>query len=272
MPVLGWCLWWTISETEISKARLSAVIDYTIGSGYMPSDPRKKKALRRSLDRVLSKMEEGGLVRKIRDDHEMAAYALVREVADKENVDVDLEKENIVIYRKDTEELQFKMNNSNDAIRDLFEHYLTAFTDEDIRSVAVEFVKSNGGVTLKENGGVYFLPSKVDVDALTSFIQQTNIASHVDVLPIINSDQAKKQMLTIVKDELERDIQEAAEEVKRIAEAKFTKKNTLAGRLDQFNQIKKKCEIYSDLLMLDAEAMTSKVTALTTELYEAVAN
>ncbi len=95
-PVLGFVVWWTISEIEVTKAFLEELLEGSLGTSYLPRTPHKKRAARLALEA----MAEAGFLRKLRDDAVMTAYRLVSEVVDEDNLDVEFTAREMVVWDK----------------------------------------------------------------------------------------------------------------------------------------------------------------------------
>ncbi len=264
VPVLGHTIWWTIRDVEEPAAKMEEVLERTLGKEFMPGEPGKKRALRLALDAIESK----GLVRRIRDDEVMTAYALVREVVDRSAIDIELEKRNIVIFDKRSKELEFRAEHKNSEIRELFERYSTVYTANDIRGVVLEFVRARHGITLRETGGIYFLPHSQDVELLRKFVEE--MGGEFYSLPIVDSGKARGQMMNLVRLELLRDIEVAAEDVKRLAAKEGTQAGTYRNRLEDFQKLEAKMNAYVDLLKIDASEMETRLRGLRDEVSRAL--
>jgi len=266
-PVLGFAVWWTIHSREFDRPTLEKHLTNSIGVQYLPAEPRKKRALRRALDAI----ESDGFIRKIRDDDSLIAYGLVQEELDKKNIDIKLTKLNIIIFDKETSEVQFRGKYMNDEIKRLFERYQEVYTAQDLRSIVLSFVKINNGITLRDTGGIYFLQDPKVVEQLEKFFRL--IKSDMFPFPLFDTEQAKKQMFTLVKAELERDVELAAERVKEMtASGKIggTRSTTFENQLKNFKLMKGKLGAFSDLLKNDVEVIDGKLSELEKEVGEAL--
>ncbi|MGW8182270.1 MAG: hypothetical protein ACWGQW_26370, partial [bacterium] len=74
----------------------------------------------------------------------------------------------------------------------------------------------------------------------------------------------------MIREGLETEIEELTEEVKRMANAKFTRGQTIIDRMQLFKETRQKCEMYADLLHTDAEILTTKVDQLRNEVQQAL--
>jgi hypothetical protein len=266
--ILGWEVYWTISAKTLSIPDMQALINRTLGTSFMPRQPKAKVKLRRAMDAISAT----GDVKKIKEEDDMIYYALVNAVPDKENIDIDLEKEAIAAYDKKADKLSFRGGSpeAQQAIRDTFSRFLLEFDEFQIRQVAADYINANGAVRMRKDGKIYFIRTFEHVERLESYINALDNDSEFYYLPILDLPVAKKQMINIVQRGLETDIEELAEEVKRMSEAKFTRGDTLIERFERFKAMRKKCEAYSDMLQTNAESLAQRVDQLRDEVRQAI--
>lgn len=268
LDTVGYVVWWTVREILLGRNEFQTILADTLGENLMPPAPKGSKILRRTLKESLRDAEDAGFLRAIGAN----AFALVQEHVDKETVDIDFEKEGFVIWNGAEERLEFrgKAAENPEPYNQLFAKYSDAVVSSDIRNTMIKFVKANDGVTLSEFGGQYFLPDEESVGKLEDFLESVNNGSTVYVLPIVNGDKAKSTMLSRVKEELETEVELAAEEAKRMLSAKFVRGTTLNDRIERFKQLQEKCSTYADLLSLESGSMIKKLEDLGEEVQAAL--
>lgn len=263
--VCGYMVWWSLMhDKEIARPEMEKIVGKTLGKSYMPAEPPAKRALRRGLEAA----EEAGIIVKIRDDDAMTAYGLGKETKDEKKITFDLEKLNLVIFDKETKKLEFRGDYKQSEIQDLFERYCQFYTARDTLVVLLGYVKGCGAVTMRKNGGIYLMRSEADVNRLKDFIETTEGECYI--LPIADTKTARKQMLSLVKAELERDVELAAEEVKLLTGSDKSRASTFEHRLEEFKALQAKCSMFADLLTVDAAAIQNKVKELTQEVTDAL--
>ncbi len=268
--ILGHICWWTLKEVEISRAQLEELLTKSLGVNLLPAEPRKKRAVRRALD----ELEIKGLIRKVRDDEEVLAYSLFEEkLGGQDEYDAQLIRKMSIVYDKKKQDIGFRGVKAGSAeakkFMELLAKHQGVYNAEDIRTVMLNFIHHNAGVTLRESGGVYFLPGTLSVGPLTTFVEGLNGGSSFIALPSLDNSSARSQMFGIVKDELTNEIEKTVGEVQDML-TKDMRESTLATRLETFKTLKFKCEAYSDLLKADAEEMAKKVDELSSQILQAL--
>lgn len=121
---------------------------------------------------------------------------------------------------------------------------------------------------MRRSGGIYFVREQVVHDAVRAFLHAIGAVFYS--IPIPDVEAAKGTMTTVVRDELKRDLELAAEEVKRLAASESENPAVYQTRVDRFKELRGKVEAYRDLLAIDAEQMGAQLTALTSEVLAAL--
>jgi co-chaperonin GroES (HSP10) len=230
----------------------------------MPRTPRKKRALRLALEAA----EKDGLIVKIRDDGEVAAYGLGKIHKDSDTNDFDLKKENVVIFDKSAGTLRFTKSHKQSEILALFEKYQEVYTAGDIRLIVVAAVYAFAGITLRQTGGVYFLPEVEPVQKLSAFF--AGITGEFYHLPIIPESDAKGQVAKIAKAEILAELQEANEDLDKYLGKDNTRDSTLSARLTRYATISRRAQTYKELLEIDITLIQKGIKDLRVKVEKAL--
>jgi hypothetical protein len=262
--ILGYQIHWTVSEKTLSVAEMETILANTLGPNFMPKQPRKKTKLRRAMD-AISKTRS---VVRIKEDATMIYYALVDEIPDKIKIDVNLDKLAIAAYDKIRDKLEFRGGKpeAQQDIRSTFERFLTEYDKHQVRAVPTQYAQANFAVRMNKHSHIFFVRDIAIVKALESYINALNNDSDFYYLPILNIPEAKKTMITKVKNQLATEVEELAEEVKRMHDAKFTRGATVVDRMEKFKEARKRCEAYADMLKTDADELIRQVEELRNEV------
>ena len=262
--VFGKLMVWSLAEVEMLVDELEGLCERTIGSQYMPTTPGKKRALRRALRAI----ESDGLIRKIRDDEIMIAYGLVEEIPDVEAIDLDLNKLNIIIFDKATEHLEFRGNHKNDEIRQLFELYSEVYTTEDVRKMVIAYIKEQHGISVREQGGTYYLRNVEHAETAQAFIQGLNSGSQALLFSVFDDAGSRDAVGNLAKEAIQRELELLAEEIKVLI-ADNASETVLGKRLEKFKNLRKKAKIYQDCMKEDVEVLRENLDVLQGEVQEA---
>jgi hypothetical protein len=265
-PVIGYTIWWTISQLERSQAELEAAAKDSIGEKFIPATPGMNRALRIALEEI----EKKGVITRIPSgDPNIVAYTLHAKQIDRKNVDLDLNKEQTIVYNKAKDTIDIKTDHKRKEIMSLVHKYQTIFTEEDVRAMALSYIKFSGGVGMRENGGIYFVTTEIK-DCLEKFITLTGAKFYKLGVPDSQAD--KTTMHEIVKDELERELQLATEDVKQLLakDNERSRTDSFESRFDKFKTLRSKTELYKGLLQNDVEDFSKTITMLNDEVTKAL--
>lgn len=233
--VLGCLIWWTVP-----KQRIPASIFQDILTNLNLPKLRKvsgKSALRKSLKSA----EKSGLVRKIKDTPAEAVYALVKEKIDLVNLDIDLEKLNVVSYDKILKKLIFRNSSDEHTIIDLFDYFLENYTETDIRSYFLKLMRAQA-IVVRKSGGIYFSTNTGLVKAL-EIISQSLPGTIIYWFPILDIENRMDVLMNIVTRKLAEEVSDlisfsseivSKKSGSKILDRKFEESKALREKISNF--------------------------------------
>jgi hypothetical protein len=266
-PTIGYMLWWTIRDAEITPSDLESRIDNTFGREFMPKSPSTGKAIKRGIE----SLESTGIITKIPSDNPgIIAYTLHRKDVDRKNIDLDLAKEQTIIFNKNENKIEVRDAYRKKEIMDMITKYSAIYTDSDLRLIILDYLHKAGAITMRETGGIYYTPNDNVRDALKTFIESNGGTFYS--LGIPDTQQDKATIHRIVKDEIDTELQLATEELKQYLADDSSKNRTgvLESRIERFKEIKAKAVLYKELLSSDIEELTLQVDTVTEEVTQAL--
>jgi hypothetical protein len=267
LPILGYTCWWTIRKNTILANDFKDIIDNTLGHSFMPDSPSMRKALRNTLDEI----EHKGIITQIPcADKTKIAYTLHAKSVDQVEIDLELLKEQTIVYDKTKDLLEIKTDYKRQEIMDLVSKYSNAFTDDDVRMISTRYLASIGAITMRETGGIYFIQDIDQRNTLRKFLEACS-ATLYD-FTVFDTEYDRMTAHALVKDELESDLQKATEQVKEfLANRKENKRmDALESRLDKFKELQEKAKLYKNLLSNDIDDLTSQIEVVTDEVRAAL--
>ena len=132
-----------------------------------------------------------------------------------------------------------------------FDHHLRYARGSEVSHVMVTTILSwCGGIRLKENGHVYWVPAAGAQDLrATKGVADGLGDSHVTVIPVHATDESRAALQRAATQSFEAELRKANEELDAFAESeKDTRSSTLERRLAEFADLREKVELYSDIL------------------------
>jgi hypothetical protein len=259
-PLLGYCVYWSISELNIPYAEF---IQKMAAAGLDTDYARPvqaKSALIKAL-RSETKGRKESFHRNILDDKTRSAFAIVGSNVNTTTIDVAFQTETKAIIDKETKQVTIEGYNQQ-ALRDKFEAFKGTYTGDHFRRVTLDIIKTGcQGITIRERGGVYFVPSThlEAFEKLQTLFSQFPGCS-IDVIPVIDTAQAKKSMWKALTGEVEEDIKTLKEDLEKLDEASD---RSVKIRLARYEVLKSKVENYEILLQGTAGALKSELDSLT---------
>ena len=118
-------------------------------------------------------------------------------------------------------------------------------------------------VTLREHGGVYWVPAPYaeTVRKLQMAIERIG-SSRVYVLPVHKSDDASRTLGDVAKSAVEQGLESLKAEVQNFLSAPPERISTLVRRLDAFEALRSKASLYKQILEVQVTDLDKTLTEL----------
>jgi hypothetical protein len=141
----------------------------------------------------------------------------------------------------------------------------TTHTSDDVRKAIVKALGSWAAVTLREGGGVYWVPSvsAADLRRLQGAIEKIG-SSRVHVLPVHQSQDANRALGKIATASLEAELAQLQTEIATFMSAPPERTSTLTRRLEAFEALRARARLYRSILSIqvtDLDAELGKMSA-----------
>ncbi len=246
--LLGVLTWWSISEVLISREELrKRCEDLGIETKKFLINSRPRSAFRRALEEG----ESLNLVRKIMDNPEAIVFGIINEQADQAKLDLNYTTQDVVIFHKKNQELEFKLAQSDASeIRKKFEMYLNSFTSHEVRTMIHAELRRKGAFPVRDKGGLYFVGKgeMSTVEKVRALVDTFKNGSFVYVMGIRDEALEKEGMKRSWENTLEQEIKTMKQEIiKTLADTNNFRSGTLAKRSKTLADLKKKVEVYNGL-------------------------
>jgi len=253
-PILGEICFWTLADISITRDELENLFNkYGLDKKYLPPVVSDKKAFSRAL-KDLEKKEKEKMVRKIADNEDIIAYCIVDEIADQNNIDVDYELVDAIIFNKKEQNIKLKLNKVDYKwIEENFEYFKTIYTVDDIRAMIVKVLKSINSILIRKHGGVYFVPknSISELNKLKNIINEIG-SSKFYTLAIYDIEETKKTAIKLFKEDFLSELKESAEHVIELIN-KDAHSRYIQNSIEKFKKSIEKLSMFKTLLQFEAE-------------------
>jgi len=263
---VGDMLWWTLEDARISRERLEEVwLGAGLSAALLPEPPTPEKALRAAV-REAQVGQQGHLIRLGKEDDDELVFAVVEEQRDGSGNVSYRQEARIVLRRLVT---PFLASDAPDleivgAVRERYERLLTTHTPDDVRRALVKTLGACAAVTLREHGGVYWVPAPFADTLRRLQVAVAGIgASRIDVVPIHATPEASKALGDAARSALEEDLAILSSEIEAFLQEPPDRVSTLTRRLATFDELRAKAHLYHSVLHVQVSDLDAKLDELT---------
>ena len=263
---LGDMLWWTLEDARIGRDRLEEVWQGAgLTASLLPEPPTPEKALRTAV-REAQVGQQGHLIRLGKEDDDEIVFAVVEEQRDGSGNVSYRQEARVALRRAAAASLETDAPDHDivRTVRERFERLLTTHTPDDIRRALVKTLASCAAVTLREHGGVYWVPTPF-ADTLRRL--QAAVAgigaSRIDIVPIHATPEAAKALGDAARSALEEDLAALSSEIEAFLQEPPDRVSTLTRRLATFGELRSKARLYHSVLRVKVSDLDAKLDELT---------
>ena len=261
---LGDMIFWALADARIDRVTLEAVwMGAGLDMGLLPDPPTAEKALKVAV-REAQVGHPNLLVRLAKEDESEIVFGVVREkrlgdgslaYAQEARVRLDRASESL-----STDEPGHELAA---AIRTGFDVLRTTHTADDVRRAIVKTLGAFAAVTLREGGGVYYVPSpySAQLRQLQHAVEQIG-TSKVYLLPVHKSADAQRTLGEIAKGAIETELAALTAEIDGFVQAPPERPSTLVRRFDAFEALRSRARLYREVLAVEVQNLDSQLDKL----------
>lgn len=280
LPLLGFGVFWNFREElkmPLSQFR-QMLLDVGMPEKIAPPT-RKKSAVGKAVDQFLAETGERKrrFRRKLVDDKNTMVQVIVTESVDSVGADAAYQTETKIVFDKETEKVAvIGTPEEKEQIHRLMEEQLDLYTSDQIRSAVLRFLFSYaGGVTVRDNGGLYFIPAhhKDEFEMMQKLfekLQTVSSGTNLGLIQIPDSAETAQTMWRALVVEAEREIAENMREIEEMKKDPLPKATD--RRYKNLSALRNKIEMYSVLLRGTADDLVKKVEGVEQAFVQRVAD
>jgi uncharacterized protein DUF6744 len=303
-PLIAYTVFWRLAGIRVSHPDLHRALQATGFDKYLPDPPTPRVALRRALaewikakQRIARELqlqpddegqdENGGgrrrtLIRVInRAGSEHLVYALVAEDIDFSALGLSYGTALRILLHKKTGEMicttdaegvidaQRESQQVTNELMPYWRQYRDLFIARDLSEMMREIVDGMNAVSLRQAGGVYFVPaserdSLIRLRQLIAGIPQVaNLDPFVCALGVPDAVEAKRGLSKAVHAGLLDEINSLRGDLGRLSESgDRLREKTIAQRLVVYKRLKAKSEMYQELLGMRRDEVRAEIAGL----------
>jgi hypothetical protein len=262
---LGDLVWWTLAEARIDRSTLETIwAGAHLAPEHLPDPPTAEKALKSAV-RVAALGQPDRLIRLGKEDEAEIVFAIVRETKHDDG-SISYQQETRVILDRQAETV------SNDVVgHDLagvvslrFGELRSTHTADDVRRAMMRALDACAAVTLRDHGGVYWVPAPYaeTVRRLQAAIEKIG-SSRVYLLPVHASADANKTLGEAAKLAIEDELAALKTEVEGFVSSPPDRPSTLVRRLDAFEGLQARANLYREVLQVHVADLDQSLADLT---------
>jgi hypothetical protein len=307
---LGYVVNWRLMNIRVQEADLKAALERAGFSNHLPAPPSPRKALRRALEAWISErtQQRTGIAQTVRnssstndDDENQKETTLIRVInkAGAEHLVFGIVSENVdfnklglsygtqlrILLHKKTGEILCTtdaagvisaQNESTQVTNELipyFNEFRHLFFTEDLSKMVHGIVTSMNAVSLRKEGGIYFVPNAerqqigLAKELIASLPTTADEQPYLFALPVTNTEIAKADVALAIHYGFLDELRTMASDLDRFAQAEpgTVKPETIANRLLQYKYVKEKVGMYATLLSMQQDNIVKGLEALTSK-------
>ena len=265
-PHLGDLIWWGLADARVSRATLKQVwAGAGLDPAHLPEPPTPEKAMKLAA-RSAALGQADRLVRLGKEDEEELVFTVVREHREEDGSLTYSQEARVVLARRhETVSTDSPGHDLAEAIRGRYSELKDTHPSDDIRRAIMNVIGACSAVTLRDHGGVYWVPAPhaSTLRRLQNAVERIG-SSRVHLLPVHASADANKTLGEAAKIAIEDELAALKAEVEGFLAAPPERASTLVRRLDAFDALRSRAELYRDVLNVhvqDLEATLQQLSA-----------
>ncbi len=262
---LGDIVYWTLAEARIDRFTLEKIwAGAQLAPEHLPEPPTAEKALKSAV-REAAVGQPDRLIRLGKEDEAEIVFAVVRETKHADG-SVTYQQETRIVLDRKVESVSSDVGGHDLAgvIATRFSELRATHTPDDVRRAMMKTLDACAAVTLRDHGGVYWVPAPYAelVRRLQSAIEKIG-SSRVYLLPVHSSPDANRTLGEAAKIAIEDELAQLKAEVEGFIAAPPDRPSTLVRRLDAFEALKMRAALYRDVLQVRVQDLDKTLDDLT---------
>jgi hypothetical protein len=262
---LGDLIWWTLAEARIDRSTLEKIwAGAQLAPEHLPDPPTAEKALKSAV-REAAVGQPDRLIRLGKEDEAEIVFAVVRETKHTDGSVTYQQETRIVLDRKaETVSSDIAGHDLAGVISTRFAELRLTHTPDDVRRAMMKTLDACAAVTLRDHGGVYWVPAPYAelVRRLQGAVEKIG-SSRVYLLPVHASADANRTLGDAAKLAIEDELAVLKAEVEGFLASPPDRPSTLVRRMDAFEELKNRAALYRDVLQVHVADLDATLAGLT---------
>lgn len=264
---LGDVVWWMLSGADVPRSVLeSNWLAHGLDKEFLPEEQTPEKALRLAVKEAGNGLDRT-LIRKTLDGASALIYAVVSEKTDAKGNAEYTQDALIMLDKKSTPPVLSTDTPSNDVAAKVmkeYARYVNTHTSRDVMTMITKALKAWSSVTLRETGGIYFVPrtQSDNLRKLQGAIERMG-SSLVFILPVHATEDSKRSLGIAAQGSIESELAELRTEIDSfLADPDGVRPSTLTRRLEAFNELRSRAGLYQSILSVTVEDLAGQLKSM----------
>jgi hypothetical protein len=261
---LGDLTWWTLADARVSRADLEQVWTAAgLDSAHLPEEPTPVKAMKLAA-RAAAIGQADRLVRLGLEDERQIVHAIVREHRHEDGSVSFTQEARVFLERASAHAMtDVPGHDLAEAVLGKYSELKDTHPPDDVRRAMMNVLASCAAVTLREHGGIYWIPAAYSdtLRHLQSAIEKIG-NSKLYLLPVNRSADASRTLGAAAKSAIEDELAALKAEVEGFLAQPPDRVSTLVRRLDAFEALKARANLYKDVLQVHVADLESTLANL----------
>jgi len=272
---VGDLLWWTLDDARITRSTLLAIwAEAGLAPNHLPEPPTPQKALRAAV-REASVGHADHLIRLGKEDDQELVFAVVQETRDGSGNVAHQQEARITLRHASPSSLisDAPQHDIVRAVTSAYDQLVNTHLTDDIRRTLVRTLSSCAAVTLREHGGVYWVPAPYADTLRRLQIAVSKLGrSRLDIVPIYATPESQQALGHAARSAMEADLAALDKEITGFLQEPPERQSTLVRRLEAFNDLRQRAQLYHTILQVQVSDLESKLNELTTHVQGLLSN
>ncbi len=261
---LGDIVYWTLAEARVDRSTLENLWSAAqLAADHLPEPPTAEKALKAAV-REAAIGQPDRLIRLGKEDEAEIVFAVVRETKHADGSITYAQETRVILDRKvESVTSDVPGHDLAGVIATRFGELRSTHTPDDVRRAMMKTLDGCAAVTLRDHGGVYWVPAPYaeTVRRLQGAIERIG-SSRVYLLPVHASGDASRTLGDAAKLAIEDELAALKAEVEGFIASPPDRPTTLVRRLDAFEALKSRAALYRDVLQIHVADLDATLAGL----------
>lgn len=261
---IGDLVYWSLSAASIERRTLEGIWGVAqLSPSFLPDPPTAEKALKAAV-REAAVGQPDRLIRLGLENEQEIIFTVVREERHDDG-SLTFHQETRVVLDRAAERVTADVPGHDlaNTIALRFRELRSTHTPDDVRRTMMKVLDSCAAVTLRDHGGVYWIPAPFaeSVRRLQSAVEKIG-SSRFYILPVHASTDATRTLGDAAKLAIEDELAMLKTEVEGFMTSPPDRPSTLVRRLDAFEALKARATLYREVLAVHVQDLESTLDAL----------